>query len=930
MTAIAQRLPSPLRRWPLDLQAFVFLLLCVLIAWWPLASFTGSVVHGDMLDCWLPWRTFIADCLQNGEWPVWNPYQQMGYPVHADLQGPSWYPEALLLGGTVGQSIYVQQVLVMIYLLVAGMGMYRLAKQLCGEHSAALAAGAAYMLSGFFTAHVMHQYAFISGAWWPWMFAAFLRLLAKPGWRPALEAAVFQFLLLTGGNHTFTIIGSYLLLALIIVRGIQLLRAGELRSALRLILYLIVFAAASLIMACGVLHAWWYSAPFIARTGGLPYAEAMSGAFTWKAALSYFIPWATTAGKEITGTNITMANAHMSLVLLLFVPIALLRKRNAVENVLLGFGAVCLLASFGDALPVHRWLFGTLPGLNVFRFPSYYTFFTLFCWLPVAARTAVQWPSAGPVMRKSMWVIASVATVVIIVALARAAGVILNDGFTLANLNPAGAGGAMAERTLVHGAFQFVLLAACAAMFLRPRWFTLQRFLFLVAAEGIVAVLMCSWSTGISAAPPRILHRITELRPEGFPLPDATALGLHKDDDQDLQPLWRNTNIFRKRISHDGFNSFWPEQHLQLEQRWPILFQEMKAQPLLYIADSVVRQRDYVDRTNNIERGNALAVIPDSGSLPITQHFRREDSCAQVPRLSGFSPTSLQADLDAQCRDGLLVIQQQLLPGWKARLDGTEAPIVNVNGCAMGIAFTRGAHTVELEYALPILPWLRRISWCSFLLALCALALSAAPPVRWPGLGAVALVLGAAAYAFLGHDVARDVQANERPTCPNTEEGRSLYRNAFDGLSGDTAVIPLEARGAGVMALTKGHSDWSPAFEVDLHDLYASRNDAMIVEARYNMVPAVDSSGSAYPLESFIVLSVEVDGNFSFYRTKPLQPLATGTDGWQDACLVVQVEQLRWKPGKLKAYVWNNDRGSVLLDDFRVSVMPWDALHITY
>ena len=232
MSSTRPGLVAGFSRWPEDLRAFAVLLGCVLLAWWPLATFTHCVVHGDMLDCWLPWRTFIADCLQNGEWPVWNPYQQMGYPVHADLQGPAWYPEALLLGGTIGQSIYVLQSLVIVYLLVAGMGMYRLAKQFCGSHSAALAVGVAYMLSGFFTAHVMHQYSFISGAWWPWMFAAFMRLLDKPSWRPALKAAVFQFLLLTGGNHTFTIIGSYLMLALIIMRSIQFLRAGDRRAAL--------------------------------------------------------------------------------------------------------------------------------------------------------------------------------------------------------------------------------------------------------------------------------------------------------------------------------------------------------------------------------------------------------------------------------------------------------------------------------------------------------------------------------------------------------------------------------------------------------------------------------------------------------------------------------------------------------------------------
>ena len=585
MNAIAQRIHASFNSLPETLRAFIVLLACALIAWWPLATFTYCVVHGDMLDCWLPWRTFIADCLQNGEWPVWNPYQQMGYPVHADLQGPVWYPEALLLGGTIGQSIYVLQALVIAYLLVAGMGMYRLAKQFCGSHTAALAVGVAYMLSGFFTAHVMHQYSFISGAWWPWMFAAFLRLLDKPGWRPALEAAVFQFLLLTGGNHTFTLIGFWLMFALIAVRSFQFLRAGDRRSALRLFLHLLLFASASLIMACGVLHAWWYSAPFIARTGGIEYAMAAENPFTWKATLSFLIPWATTGGPEITGTNITMANAHMGLLMLVLVPLAFLRKRSANENVLLVFGAVCLLASFGDALPVHRWLYSVLPGLDVFRFPSYYTYFTLLCWLLPVARTLVQLNELPPRSRRVLWLSIGVAASIMLVAVIRAASIQLGLGFALddahANLFARMNSTSIAERTLVHGSFQLLLLAGFAAMLWKRKWFSMTRLVALVAVEGVVAVLLCSWQTGISDTSPSIIDRIVEMRPDGFPLPEHRSLSANEDDDHALQPLWRNTNIFQKRVSHDGFNSFWPEQHQQLQQRWPILFKEMKAQPLV-------------------------------------------------------------------------------------------------------------------------------------------------------------------------------------------------------------------------------------------------------------------------------------------------------------------------------------------------------------
>lgn len=749
MSSIRSGLVAWYSRWPDDLRAFAILLGCALLAWWPLATFTHCVVHGDMLDCWLPWRTFIADCLQNGEWPVWNPYQQMGYPVHADLQGPAWYPETLLLGATIGQGIHVLQGLVLAYLVVAGMGMYRLAKQFCANRSAALAVALAYMLSGFFTAHVMHQYSFISGAWWPWMFAAFLRLLEKPHWRPALEAAVFQFLLLTGGNHTFTLIGFYLLLALVTVRFVQRQREEGMHAALRMLMPVLLFAATTLILSCGVLHAWWYSAPFLERIGGMEYAQAAKNPLTWPAALSFMVPWATSTGAEALGTDTTMANAHMGLLMLLVVPLAFLRQRSATENVLLVFGSVCLLASFGDALPVHRWLHGALPGLNVFRFPSYYTFFTLLCWLLPVAKTLAAWNSMPKGSYRLAQVTAAVGGTVVLLAVLCAAVEQVPMGFAIDDAHPGlyerMTASSAAERTLIHGTVQLVLVSGFILL-LWKQWLTLERLVGFVALEGMIAVMLCSWQTGISQHDIARIAGIVEARPDGFPAPDPQALGQHHDGGGDIEPLWRNTNVFRKQPSHDGFNSFWPKEHATLERDKPHLFAMMKALPLAFIADSVVRASAYVDQPFDLQWGNALAVLADTAATPTVHPQLQESSCVQDAMAVELSPSSVHVQLDATCRPGVLIVQQQHLPGWRAWVDGNEMPILTVNGCAMGIPFEPGTKKVELRYNLPQLAWLRIVSWTALMLVLLALAFGCPPSkARKAGLVAVLVFAGLAA-----------------------------------------------------------------------------------------------------------------------------------------------------------------------------------------
>ena len=72
---------------------YTLLLFIAIIAYWQIAFLTNSI-QWDMLDCHLPWRYFVSETIQNGEFPLWNPYQQLGSPIHADLR-TIWNPVVL-------------------------------------------------------------------------------------------------------------------------------------------------------------------------------------------------------------------------------------------------------------------------------------------------------------------------------------------------------------------------------------------------------------------------------------------------------------------------------------------------------------------------------------------------------------------------------------------------------------------------------------------------------------------------------------------------------------------------------------------------------------------------------------------------------------------------------------------------------------------
>src|SRR3954466_14062687 len=81
-----------------------FLAIAVL-AFWQISFFIHPV-KWDMIDCYYPWRFHIGECLQHGKFPFWNPYQDLGYPIHADPSSGAWYPFVWIIGYFFGYNIY--------------------------------------------------------------------------------------------------------------------------------------------------------------------------------------------------------------------------------------------------------------------------------------------------------------------------------------------------------------------------------------------------------------------------------------------------------------------------------------------------------------------------------------------------------------------------------------------------------------------------------------------------------------------------------------------------------------------------------------------------------------------------------------------------------------------------------------------------------
>jgi hypothetical protein len=203
---------------------YVVLLIVVLISFFQVA-FNLQPLKFDTIDCFFPWRFYIGECLQNGQLPYWNPYQDLGYPIHADPSSGAWYPVVWLIGSTFGYSIYSISFEFLLHIYLAGVGMFLLARTLKFETKFALMAGIAYMLSGFFVGNAQHLSYIISGCWLPFIIQQYLLLIEEKKAIHALQAGLFMFLSITGGYPAVTIILTYLLLTFYLIHVISLIRS---------------------------------------------------------------------------------------------------------------------------------------------------------------------------------------------------------------------------------------------------------------------------------------------------------------------------------------------------------------------------------------------------------------------------------------------------------------------------------------------------------------------------------------------------------------------------------------------------------------------------------------------------------------------------------------------------------------------------------
>ena len=192
--------------------AGVLLIVTVLFYWKILLTNQFSLLTGyEAVNQAYSWFSFWVRSIQQGTWPLWDPYNYSGHIFSGEMQNGSFYPLYLPLAlfplnryGLLAPALY-HAMFVASHFLGAWF-MFQLVRELELSDFAAIVAGICFSLGGFLEHIPEWPHLLNSGIWLPLIFLLLLRAMKAPGvartvWYGSACGLSLGLSILAGGLH---------------------------------------------------------------------------------------------------------------------------------------------------------------------------------------------------------------------------------------------------------------------------------------------------------------------------------------------------------------------------------------------------------------------------------------------------------------------------------------------------------------------------------------------------------------------------------------------------------------------------------------------------------------------------------------------------------------------------------------------------------
>ncbi len=679
---------------------YIIIALVCIAACWQVSFFTQSLKY-DILDGYLPGHYFMSECLRNNIFPLWNPYQQLGFPIHADLTNTNYLVD-MLLSRLFPYTNITFHILFIIYLVIAGYGTYKLAKATGISNEMSLLTAISYMLSGFFIGNAQHIQFIISASWLPWVLFSFIKMIRDPKTLYMLLFVIFMYLFISGGYPSLAIVLAYMLATVYVFTVIRYIGNKSLRKALMLSVQCFVACVLLLVLCSGIIVSIFQSTPFVERFAGIAYEKSVENTFTPVSLFSLVSPLACAEHAELFHTDVSMNNLYFGIMLLICFVYSFLRPFTKKSLFLLIAGLITLIISFGDYFFIHGLLYEYIPLFDKFRHPGALRIFTILFFLLF---TGIQLSRFSPAnafdFRTYKKVYLGFILIILFLGLFSFGAILLKISGP-AYFNPKWES-FMSDYGLYGPVFvQTTFFLALNLPFLyiiifrnRLKWF--YPLLMITAIGEIMLFTQLNMPyTVVTDHNPIEIRRFLRDSPAGFPLPDDNLISSNTDQSVASYPLAYNTNTYAKTVSSDARYPFYLNGFAELEDD-SLLLSKLTNNKLLYFGDTLLSDHSDISQLTGSKKKKPV-IIEDSLFQSVFKDLFPVSSPSDKLECVTFSPSRLCFRTFSPTTQ-VAVLLQNNYTGWEVFVDDEKVAHFTVNRSLIGVIVPSGLHEIVYQYS---------------------------------------------------------------------------------------------------------------------------------------------------------------------------------------------------------------------------------------
>ena len=654
-------------------------------------------------------RAYLVTTVLSGHLPLWNPYVGLGRPFLADVETAAFYPPNLLYL-VLEPHVALALLLVLHYALLL-FGMARLGRLLGMDDRTALLVGVAYACSGVVVG-VIHKGQIPFGeaiAWVPIAFLTGARLQDAFDWRRLAHLALGLGLQVLCGHPQMAWL-TWLGLTLFLLGRVPTTSA---RAALRALSAGLGGLALSVAWAAG-----------LAAVALLPFFELVGQGNRSSPSLGFagvgsqpWVQWTSLVVSAEPGTRVALgASFYVGAALALAGVAGLTRIGDRNIRGLVVVVAVGVLYSVGERTPVFALLYHVIPGLPSFRFPGRAGVIVTFALILAAgaflaetrARRAalvtlgalgsgvlvalVSWsagrPTGAAIASRWWWT-----------ALGAAAVVLLVLWHALVSRSPGSRPRLLAALVAIIAAEVALTAAAHKPFFVGPGPFPAE----VAVARGLAQAGLLREG----APPPRVFVPYPLIRdnsgtllgysnPSGYVALTLERVWIFLHESLGV-PVPQEQNTFPSFEVY-GFGPFaYPSASLALgyDPRSGRLVLNPDPAPRAYLARRTEVVADVRAAVARLRAGQDRDVVILFAPLPLLPGPSTGPVGSAAIR--SFAAERVVIDVDTPS-PAVLVVAEAWYPGWRAFVDGREAPCVPANAWMRAVHVPAGPSQVVLVY----------------------------------------------------------------------------------------------------------------------------------------------------------------------------------------------------------------------------------------